>query len=66
MSRVAVIGAGAMGGLWAARLGLAGHDVTVVDPSTEVIESVRAEGLRLLEPDGEGISRPEAANRLSQ
>jgi 2-dehydropantoate 2-reductase len=52
MSRVAVIGAGAMGGLWAARLGLAGHDVTVVDPSTEVIESVRAEGLRLLEPDG--------------
>jgi 2-dehydropantoate 2-reductase len=40
-----------MGGLWAAKLSGAGHDVVIVDVSVDLIEAVRAQGLRLLEND---------------
>jgi 2-dehydropantoate 2-reductase len=52
VSRVAVVGAGAMGGLWAGLIGSAGHEVTIVDPSVELIEAVQVHGLRVSEPDG--------------
>jgi 2-dehydropantoate 2-reductase len=51
--RLAVIGAGAMGGTLAAEAAEAGHTVTVVDVSQEIVERVRREGLLVETPEGE-------------
>lgn len=59
--RVAVIGAGAMGGLWASRLDASGHEVTVVDVAEPIVERIRAEGLQVEGPgDKRTISHPRA------
>jgi len=44
---IAILGAGAMGSLFGARLVLAGHSVTLVDPDESHIETVREYGLLL-------------------
>jgi len=49
--RICVVGAGAIGGLLAARLALAGEDVTAVDRGAHVA-ALRKSGLRLLWADG--------------
>jgi ketopantoate reductase len=49
---VAVVGAGAMGGVWAAHLAQAGHEVTLVDTAPAVVAAVEADGLILVPPDG--------------
>lgn len=49
--RVAVVGAGAIGGLVGARLALAGEDVTCIVRGAN-LQAIRAGGLRLLAPDG--------------
>ena len=49
--RIAVIGAGAIGGMVAVRLALSGQTVTVVDQGAH-LEAIRANGLRLLHHDG--------------
>ena len=67
MSSVAVVGAGAMGGLWAALLEAAGQEVTIVDPSVELIDAVRRHGLSLVEADGTvRRARPTAVLRASE
>jgi 2-dehydropantoate 2-reductase len=45
--RVAIVGGGAMGGLWGARLSGAGHDVAIVDVSRPLIEVIASHGLTL-------------------
>jgi len=50
--KLAVIGAGAMGGSLAGHAARAGHDVTVVDVSPAVVEQVRAHGLQVAAPEG--------------
>jgi 2-dehydropantoate 2-reductase len=45
--RVCVIGAGALGGTFAARLAVAGHTVTLIDTWPEHVAAIRAEGLRV-------------------
>lgn len=49
--RVLIIGAGAVGSFVGARLGLAGHEVTLVG-RPGLAEAVRAGGLTLIEPSG--------------
>jgi 2-dehydropantoate 2-reductase len=49
--KVAVVGGGAMGGVWAACLASAGNDVTVVDASPQVVDALNGEGL-VVERDG--------------
>lgn len=49
--RVLIVGAGAIGGVTAARLTRAGRAVTVLDANAEHVERMRAPGLRLEEPD---------------
>jgi 2-dehydropantoate 2-reductase len=49
---VLVVGAGAIGGVTAARLTRAGRSVTVLDANTEHVRLMRAPGLRFEEPDG--------------
>ncbi|MGH8264840.1 MAG: ketopantoate reductase family protein [Steroidobacteraceae bacterium] len=55
--RTAVIGAGAIGGMLAVRLALAGQGVTVVDQGAH-LDAIRANGLKLVHHDGgEEIAR---------
>ena len=50
--RVAILGGGAMGGLYAAAALEAGHSTVIVDPSTPLVEAIERKGLLLREPDG--------------
>ncbi len=45
--RIAVVGAGAVGGYVGGHLSRLGHDVTLIDPWPEHIEAIRADGLKL-------------------
>ncbi|WEK28870.1 MAG: 2-dehydropantoate 2-reductase [Candidatus Pseudomonas phytovorans] len=50
--RIAVIGAGAMGSLFAARLIDAGFEVTLVDVDERLLSTLRTQGLRLQDEQG--------------
>lgn len=50
--RIAVVGAGAMGSVFGAKLALAGHEVTLVDIREDHLARVRERGLELRDPDG--------------
>ena len=52
--RIAVMGAGAVGGYVGGHLARLGHDVTLIDPWPEHVEAIRAGGLRLF-----GMTEPE-------
>lgn len=60
MDRVIVVGAGAMGCLFAARLALSGRHVTVVDVDRERLAVIAREGIRLHDAAGERIVKVEA------
>ena len=47
MKRIAVVGAGALGGYAGGSLAHLGHDVTLIDPWPENIETIRKKGLEL-------------------
>jgi 2-dehydropantoate 2-reductase len=49
--KIAVIGAGAIGGVLAVRLALSGHAVTVVDQGAH-LQAIRSNGLKLIRADG--------------
>jgi 2-dehydropantoate 2-reductase len=55
--RILIIGAGAVGCFVGARLALSGAQVALVGRGP-VVEAARAEGLRLIEPEGERHTRP--------
>jgi 2-dehydropantoate 2-reductase len=52
--RIAVVGAGAVGGYAGAHMTAAGHDVTLIDPWPEHVEQMKANGLELF-----GMTRQE-------
>jgi 2-dehydropantoate 2-reductase len=56
VARIAVVGAGGVGGLVAARLALAGNDVRVLARGA-TLDAIRAHGLRLRGPDGDFTAR---------
>jgi 2-dehydropantoate 2-reductase len=62
--RFVVYGAGAVGGVIAARLHLGGEDVQVVARG-EHLSTIREDGLRLVTADGESVARVPAAGRLA-
>jgi len=53
--RILVVGAGAIGGVIAAKLMRAGHDVTALDANQEHVALLRSPGLRIEEPDGPSV-----------
>ena len=63
--RVAVIGAGAVGGLLAALLDRAGHDVTVTARGAHLV-AIRADGLVLDGGYGSHVARVDAAETLAE
>ncbi len=59
--KIAVLGAGAMGGLYSAYLSRH-HEVTVIDVKKEVVDRINASGLEVQEPDGSSeVFHPHAA-----
>jgi 2-dehydropantoate 2-reductase len=58
--RICVLGAGAIGGLLAARLARSGESVSVLARG-ESLSVIRSEGLRLVEPDGATVVAKELA-----
>jgi 2-dehydropantoate 2-reductase len=55
--RIAVVGAGAMGSVYAALLASAGHELWAVDVNVEHIEAIRAGGLRVEGASGDRTVR---------
>jgi len=60
--RIAVLGAGANGASIGADLIAAGHDVILVEQWPAHVERMRAQGLRILSPEGELRVRPRVVN----
>ena len=60
--RICVVGAGAIGGLLAARLAQAGEDVSVIARGPH-LAAIRANGLTLIEEDGSRFSAPVKATQ---
>jgi 2-dehydropantoate 2-reductase len=56
--RIAVIGGGAMGGLWADRLAAMGAEVTIIDVAQPVVDRIRKHGLSVATLDGVSLSHP--------
>jgi 2-dehydropantoate 2-reductase len=50
--KVAVIGAGAMGGIYGASFSEAGHDTVLVDVARPIVDKINADGLTVVEKDG--------------
>jgi 2-dehydropantoate 2-reductase len=59
--RICIVGAGAIGGYLGARLALAGEDVTFIARG-ENLAAIRANGVRILHPDGEQAARVDATD----
>ena len=55
--RIAIIGGGAMGSVYAALLGSAGQEVTLIDRNPERVRAINAHGLRLEGPLGDRTVR---------
>jgi 2-dehydropantoate 2-reductase len=52
--KIAVLGAGAIGGLLSAQLIAAGNSVTVIDTGKH-LQAIQAEGIRIIQPGGESL-----------
>jgi 2-dehydropantoate 2-reductase len=50
--KVAIVGSGAMGGIWAVRLALAGNDVAVIDVAAEVVAAIERDGVVVENKEG--------------
>ncbi len=53
--KIAVIGCGAMGSIYAARLAAAGHDVVAIDRHRADVERINRDGLRVTGPDSDRV-----------
>lgn len=49
--RIAIVGAGAMGSIFGARLARAGEDVLLVDVSTKLVEKINSDGVTIVSTD---------------
>lgn len=64
--KIAVVGCGAMGSVYAALLGKAGHEVWAIDNWRAHVEAIRAQGLRLEGASGDATVRVHATTDASE
>lgn len=64
--RIAVVGVGAMGSVYAALLADAGNDVWAIDTSAEQVAAIRAGGLRVEGASGDRVVRLHAATEAAE
>jgi 2-dehydropantoate 2-reductase len=60
MSKIAIVGTGAMGSVYAGLLASAGNDVWAVDTWAEHIDAIRRNGLRVEGASGDRVAHPHA------
>ena len=63
-ARIAIVGCGAMGSVYAARLAEAGHTVTAISRRADHIDAIETTGLRISGPDGERVVRLRASQSV--
>lgn len=63
--KIAVLGCGAMGSVYAALLGKAGHEIWAIDSWREHVEAMRTKGLRLEGASGENTVRVNATSNAA-
>lgn len=63
--KLAIVGAGAMGGALAAEAALAGHEVHIVDVSRQLVDHVNEHGLEIQGADSPVIGHPSATTDAS-
>lgn len=61
--RIAIVGAGAMGSIFGARLAEAGEEVLLVDVSTSLVEKINADGVSVETGDGTTTTRLPATTK---
>ncbi len=59
-NKIAVLGAGAIGGAIGAYLARGGHDVTLIDTWPDNLAAIKANGLRVTAMEGEFTVKPHA------
>lgn len=64
--KIAIVGCGAMGCVYAALLGKAGHDVWAIDTWKEHVDAIRANGLRLEGASGDTTARIHASTQADE
>jgi 2-dehydropantoate 2-reductase len=64
--RIAIVGAGAMGSVYAGLLGDAGNDVWAIDPWEEHVAAIREHGLRVEGASGDRVVRVNATSHPSE
>lgn len=57
MAKVAIVGCGAMGSVYAGLMADAGHEVYGITPWHDHVEAIRSKGLRVSGASGDRISR---------
>ena len=64
--KIAIVGAGAMGSVYAALMGDAGHEVWAIDPWAEHVAAITANGLRVEGASGDRTVRVNATTEASE
>jgi len=64
--KIAIVGCGAMGSVYAALLGAAGHEVWAIDAWREHVEAMRSQGLRLEGASGDRTVRLHATTQAAE
>ncbi len=65
MAKVAIVGTGAMGSVYAGLLADAGHEVWAIDRWAEHVEAIKRNGLRVQGASGDHLGRPHASTKAS-
>lgn len=65
MSKIAIVGTGAMGSVYAGLLADAGNEVWAIDTWTEHVDAIRRGGLRVEGASGDRITRPRATTDVA-
>jgi len=56
--KIAVVGTGALGSLYAGYLARGGHEVYAVDIREDIVSAISSNGIRIVEPEGNEVSIP--------
>ena len=64
--KIAIVGAGAMGSVYAALMGDAGHEVWAIDPWAEHVAAIKANGLRVEGASGDRTVQVNATTEASE
>jgi len=64
--RIAVVGAGAMGSIFAARLAGAGHEIALVDVAAPLVEKINDQGVTIVRGDESSATRVRATTDPSE